>query len=455
MTPTKTAEGTFLSKSISTGTSPRQLSWVVLGLVFGGLLLSGSAGAAEFERGDWRLELNGQNRLLGTFSRQLDAERFLVDTLDMAPPRALPTRSDSGLLLNRTRLTAEAAWRDRFSAQLSYDHEARTGSGLDSLGFALGDLVGTGTGFDLDRTYSRHDNVDARHQIYRAWARYEGERLTLTLGRQRIALGRTRLWNPTDLFNPIFPLQIEGTQRIGQDALVARWKLAEELWTEVIWAPQRDADESRVAGRVEWIAQAWEGSLMLGRFERDYLIGGDFARNLGDAAMRLEASFTDLAAGGRIWQAVASLDYTFPVGNGVYALIEHLYNENRGFDFGNQVLTALPALPPQTLEQRLKLVESLIETPGFQVALDRFPTQRALHLTGFQFSYEMTSLISGSLLVLADWDGPSTAIFPALTYVPWDDVEVTLGTQLFVGPSDRSEFGDAANVVFLQLDLYF
>ena len=419
------------------------------------LLLAQPAFPAEFERGDWRIELNGSVRLLGTFTRELDAERFLVDTLDMPPPRSLPTRSDSGLLLNRTRVTLETAWRDRFSAQLSYDHELRTGSGLDSLSFAVGDAIGLLTRFDLDRTYTRRDDLDGRHLIYRAWGRYEGDRLTLTAGRQRIALGRARLWNPTDLFNPIFPLQIEGTQRVGQDAVVARFKAAEGFWTEVIWAPQEDADESRVAGRLEWIRTDFEASLMVGRFERDYLFGGDFARNLGDAAIRAEASFTKLAVGGRIWQAVASIDYTFPVGNGLYTLVEHLYNENRGFDFARQVLNGLPALPAGNLEQRLKLVEGLIDTPGFQVALDRFPTLRALHLTGFQVTYEFHSLLNGSALVIADWDGPSTAIFPALTYVATDDLELTLGTQLFIGPSERSEYGDAANVVFLQLDWFF
>ena len=427
-------------------------------LAFGVWLAASAAGnplAAEFERGEWRIKLNGQNRTLGTFTRAQDAERFLVDALDAPPPRALPTRPGSGLLLNRTRLTAEAASGDRFSAQLSYDNELRTGSGLDSLGFVLGDRIGNATGFDLDRTYTRRDDLDTRHQIYRAWGRYEGERLTLTVGRQRIALGRARLWNPTELFNPIFPLQIEGTQRIGQDAVVARWKATETFWTEVSWAPQREADQSRGAGRVEWIAQAFEASLMAGRFERDYLVGADFARNMGDAVVRAEASFMDLAAGGRSWQAVGAIDYTFPLGSGLYTLVEHLYNENRGFDFNNQVLSGFPALPPATLEERLKLLEGLIETPGFQVALDRFPTQRALHLTGFQFSYEVSSLLNGALLVLADWDGPSSAIFPTLTYQVWEDVELTLGPQLFVGPENRSEFGDAANVVFLQLDLYF
>ncbi|MFB3099474.1 MAG: hypothetical protein ACE1ZX_05510, partial [Acidimicrobiia bacterium] len=74
--------------------------------------------------------------------------------------------------------------------------------------------------------------------LYRGWVRYEGRSFDVTLGRQRIPLGRARLWNPTDLFNPIFPLAIEGDQRIGQDAVVARWEPLDEIWLVGLWSPQ-------------------------------------------------------------------------------------------------------------------------------------------------------------------------------------------------------------------------
>jgi hypothetical protein len=389
------------------------------------LLPCAARGVYELGSGDLRAELEGHVRVLGTFTREEEAERFLES--------GSTRRSDSGLLLTRARITARAAFAERLYGQVSYDMELRTGSALDSLAFALGEEIGTRTWLDADRTFLDNPDAHMRHALYRAWVRYEGERFDLTAGRQRIALGQGRLWNPTDLFNPIFPLDVEGDQRIGQDAAVARVRLSKQLRLAGIWSPQDDPDEHRWAARLELDRKEVDGGLMVGSFQRDWVFGADFAASVAGAAVRGEATLTDLRSGGRIWQVVGSVDRNFPLGSGLYVLVEHLYNEN----------LVDPGLAGASL---LAALEGLV--------LDRITTL-VRNQTGLEVGYDLTPLLRADLLVLYDWHGPSVATVPSLRYSFRPDVEIALGAQLFLGPHARSEYGDRSNLLILQIDAFF
>ncbi len=395
-----------------------------------GILLAPRFGTAgvELDGSDWHAELDAHVRLLWTWTREIEADRFFET--------GSTKKQDSGGLLTRAELTAEGVLRDRLYGQLAYDLEYRTGSNLDSLRFALGDALGPGTWFDWDRTIHRGPDSDLRHLVYRAWLRYEGDRFDVTIGRQRIALGRGRLWNPVDLFNPIFPLQVEGDRRIGQDAVVARLFLRRDLRLMLIESPQDDPDDHRMAARLEVHRMQVDAGVMVARIRRDYVFGAEFATSFRGAGIRGEATYTDPESGGRFWQAVASLDRNLPLGTGLYVLVEHLYNENR-IDPDAPIPLGLQAL-------------ALAQAPQ----LDRITTI-VRNQTGFQVGYDLTPLLRGDVVVLYDWDGPSAALLPALRYSWRADVEITLAAQLFVGRDGRTEYGGVSNLLLVQLDAYF
>ena len=390
----------------------------------------------EFEGEDWQAELRGYVRVLGTFTRDVSADRFLE--------RGSTRKQDSGLLLVRNRVTAQGAVGDRLFGKVAYDTELRTGSALNSLGFEVANEIGTQTWLDADRVFHEAPDAHMRHALYRAWLRYEGDQWDLTLGRQRIALGRGRLWNPTDLFNPIFPLAVEGDQRIGQDAAVGRLRLGRTLRLVGIWSPKDDPDLHRAALRFEVQRREIDAALMVGRFQQDWVFGGDFALSFRGAAIRGEATFTDLDLGDRIWQVVGSVDYSFPLGTGLYVLVEHLFNENL-VDPG-----AFAALPPGA--GRRAALETFVQSQT--LFLNRITTV-VRNQTGFQVGYDLTPILRSDLLVLYDWDGPCTAIVPAITYQWLQDVEFSLAAQFFVGRDERTEYGDRTTLLILQVDAYF
>lgn len=410
--------------------------------------LAAPAGAAEFDRGDLRVELTAHLRALYTFTRQPHTDALFPGVVNGVPLASSAHGRDTATLLTRASIEAEGTYGGWLAGQLVYDNEWRTGSGLDALSFDIGKRLGNDTWLDADHTISDRDNLYWRHQIYRAWLRYQGERFDLTIGRQRIALGRGRLWNPTDLFNPIPALAIEGGQRIGQDAAVARVRLQPDLWGVLLWSPQDDPDEHRIATRLEWSSTAIDAALMLARIQRDYTAGADFAANLGDAAVRGEATFTDLKAGGRIWQAVASVDYTFSIGTGLYLLVEHFYNENLVPEF------SVGAVPPGTPEEAG--LSALLASPAIREIVNTTRlTSRVRHRTGVSTGYDVTPLLRADLLWIHDWNGPSEAFVPTLRYQVTSDLELSLGAQLFLGQGSDSEYGDVSNLLFIQFDAYF
>jgi len=403
--------------------------------VLGVLLLAAPQAARAADPLVW--ELGGELRSLYTFTRTPDAERVLVE----GSARSV----DTWLLLTRPRARMQLAYGDHVEGELVYDLELRTGSGLDSLAFRAGDAIGTRTWLDADRVISQHADLDVRHGLYRGWLRYASENVELTLGRQRIPLGRGRLWNPADLFNSIPPLALQGDQRIGKDALLARARLAGELWGSLIWAPEDDPDEQRSAVRLELERPELDIAGFAGHFGRDEVVGLDLARNLGDAALRLELTWSHLARGDRVVQAVASVDRTLALGSGLYVLVEHFYNEN--------TLRPLPldALPPApSVEEGLRAFD------GFDRGeLDRLATQ-VRNQTGLALGYSLTPLLRADLLWLLDWHGPSLATFPVLSCDVGSGFEIRIGAQLFLGPERRrSEYGDVPNLLFFELGAYF
>lgn len=404
------------------------------------LLLAAAAAlparAAEFDRGDLRLELSGELRSVFTFTRDLDPERLFLE--------GSTRRRDAGLSLTRARAAAQAVWKDRVYAEVVYDHEVYTGSGLRGLSYRVAQAIGTQTWLDADRVYSRHRDAEWRHALYRAWVRFESERFELTLGRQRIPLGVGRLWNPVDLFNPIFPLAIEGDQRIGQDAIRARFRLVRGLWLEGIWSPQDDPDEHRGAVRLAFSRTTADAALMVGRFRRDWVFGADFTADVKGATVRAEATYTDLETGGRIWQVVSGVDYTFSVGSGLYALVEHLYNENR---VDAETFARLP--PGLSPDEGVRLVAA-VESRFF----DRITTL-GRNQTAFDLGYDLTPLLRLDLAWLYDWHGPSVAFVPSLSWSAKDNLEVALSGQLFYGRHARTEYGDRPAILILRVNAFF
>jgi hypothetical protein len=246
--------------------------------------------------------------------------------------------------LVRARLRLDLQLSQSLSARVVYDNELVMGR-LDALELRGSDPIGAEPLLPFQEDISNFDlGGDSRgiwrHALYRGWLNWETERFQVILGRQRIPWGVGRLWNPIDRFNPIPPLAIESDESPGIDSVVATWFASDAAALDAVYAPGDDGDDPSYALRLHGLVADTDYSLMVGVFDDADTIGATLERNLGDSAVHVEAVWADPDARywpvGRsrprdlpsFWQVVVSLDTNIDVGEGIYALIEYLYNGN-------------------------------------------------------------------------------------------------------------------------------
>ncbi|MFP6624251.1 MAG: hypothetical protein VCC20_12295 [Myxococcota bacterium] len=450
---------------------------------FAALLLALAAGPSSatelWSHGDARVAFTGSVRELVTIGSQTDEDDFLlagggdvacVRATEFADCPAFDTIGEKSAWQNLTRLRArlDVDFTSYLRAVVVYDNEVSAGI-LDTFEGALGRSIATGDLVDAEATLVDKDRVAWRHLLYRGFVQLETERLDVSIGRQRIAWGVGRLWNPIDRFNAIPPLATQAGQSRGVESIDAKWSFDGFNFLEGVYAPGSNRDRARYALRLHGVAFDSDVSLMGGVFEKAPTVGLDFARNLRDAAVRLEFVYTHPHQ--KVWkldwsrpkrlddfvQVVVSADYTFDVADGIYVLIEHLYNGNAlGFGRG-RAGTLLPFFeasdtPP---DPDVALIPGPYAVPGSSALFgsSRVVTS-AENQTGFMLGGNITPELRLDLLTIYDWTGESAAFFPSLKYSPLAALELTLGVQTFVGPR-LSQFGDAATFVYVLADVFF
>jgi hypothetical protein len=440
-------------------------------------LVAGPAGARElWQRGEAKLEVTGSLRELVQGTRGTRNSEFeqvlaanpvscsLVASFPDCPVWETVNETPVVTSLTRLRLRFDARATRHLSAVVSFDDEWRAGR-LDTFESELGRALRPPPFDDLTWNLVARHNFDWQQSLYRAYLFFESEHLELTVGRQRIPWGVGRLWNPIDRFNAIGPLAIQADESPGVDAVKARWLFSGFTYAEAVYALGHTRDDTRFAGRLHGVLHDVDYSAMAGLFEQAPTVGFDLASNLWNAAGRLEVVWTDPARRVRpfdtlradslpaYWQVVASVDYNFDIGTGLYTLVEYLYNGN-ALGFGRGAADGLLGLF-QERDQATPLGPMRVVAPG---SADLFGGSQVVtnapHLTGAQLSYDLTPELRGTFLTLYDWQGRSASFFPALTYSPTGWLELTLGVQSFAG-SHLSQFGDAKALGFLLADVFF
>lgn len=465
------------------GRGVRRVALVLAGV----LALPAAVSATElWSHGDARLALSGSVREIALLGSQTDADAFRdAIVVDLASLNlrclqavgfpdcpAFDTIGDEDVFQSLTRLRTRVDLQitKELRAVVVYDHQLQLGE-LDTFeaGFATGfqrdDL------FDGDWTIVDSSQAEWRHLFYRGFLHLEAGGLDAIIGRQRIAWGVGRLWNPIDRFNAIPPLAVQADQSQGIDSIDAKWSFDGFNFIEAVYAPGSSRGEARYALRVHGVLLDSDVSLVGGIFEKAGVVGIDFARNLGDAALRIEVVYTDPHQ--KVWkiensddggprrlgdffQVVTSLDYTFDIWDGLYLLVEHLYNGNDlGFGSGRagNLLPFFEATsdPPPGIPAGLGPYATSGSTALF--GSSRVATN-AQNLTGAMLGGDITPELRLHFLTIYDWDGESAAFFPSLRYSPLGSLEVTVGVQTFAGPR-RSQYGNAETFVYLLADFFF
>ncbi len=274
--------------------------------------------------------------------------------------------------------------------------------------------------------------------------------LDFTFGRQAITWGTGRFWQPTDLFSPFGPLQVDREFKAGNDA--ARLVLAPGDFTQVefVWAFGEDGDPDRSAGvgKFKTLLKDYDLSVLGGWVQTEIVGGGDFAGDLGGTGIGLhgEILYNHVRDRSDYVDFLVGLDYRFP-GKGPYLLGEYYYH-------------GAGAVNPEGLN-RLARADRI---------LSRGTLVLGRHNLGLGASYEILPILTGMFNVLVNLTDPSAVLNPFLEYSVSDNAVATAGCTIPLGEAPtffvlpeglgvrdvrlNSEYGTYPFSFFLELRFY-
>jgi len=320
----------------------------------------------------------------------------------------------------------QSATSGRLNAHLAYDHEFTAGGLVTTPAFQAASRVPEATWLDAEQSVLRRGRMFWRHHLYRAWLNWEKDDVQFKLGRQRIAWGSGRMWNPTDRFNPVDPTALEGDQKIGVDSALGEWRYSSSGIVQAVAAPGSGAHlvSRKTAVRVRDTFGEADVALLGGRMGIEQVLGADIAANLLEGGLHGEWLHARPAGGVSYHQLSAGYEYTLmnaAVPEGLYLLGEYFFNGAAG----------------RTLVGATDRLNSTVR-----------------HLAGFSAGYDLTPLLRLDVTTILDMVKGSSFVAPKLTYSLAQNLELSGFAYLFSGHAG-SEFGPRTNLYIAQFDAYF
>lgn len=337
---------------------------------------------------------------------------------------AFPLGETYTLDFNRLRLETRGRPLDWLGFEVQYDHEAFLGSYLDTAQFAQLKAAPLVTYWDLEDDYLDRGSAYARQRLYRGFITLEAPLADVRIGRQRIAWGSGRFWNPTDLFNPYNPTQLERDERIGVDAVLVEKNLDALSRLSLAYAPQRDAAHSR-ALRYRTNLVNTDLGVMAGEFRGDRVVGVEFAGRLSEASLYGEAAYTHPNTGPAFTRAVFGSEYAFV--NTLTVGFELYWNGAGTADEARYDIARLYAGAIQNVARRY---------------------------VGGHLKYEITPLLRSDNYVIVNLDDGSRFVAPGLVYSLATNWDVSVGVQSF-GGAGASEYGRFHDLYYVYLQWFF
>lgn len=246
------------------------------------------------------------------------------------------------------------------------------------------------------------------------------------IGRQRISWGTGRIWNPTDLFNPLNPTSFAKIEKDGVDAITSRIFLAEFTDVTLVVNPQKGS-HGNGGGRFRTNVSEFDLAIVGGVFDDRTILGFDFAGNVYKAGVRGEGilSMAQHNSGNRFVKYILGIDYQFTPE--LYLLAEYHFN---GEGSADREFYDLP---------------KLLKGDVLNIGRD---------YVAFSGSYLVHPLISASATVMANMNDGSRFQTVTVSYSVSEDWSVALGGQLVEG-DEMDEYWYYPNSLFVKVEAYF
>lgn len=337
--------------------------------------------------------------------------------------------------LARAQVTMDArmGW---LTSYVAYNHELRHGTYFETLDYRLFDLGADTFYYEWQGREEGGRTWQRNHGLYRAYVGLEGEQAALRYGRQRIAWGTGKLWNPTDVLNPFVYQSVEREEQRGVDSAYLRLPEGDLSQFEAVYAPQDTYRETQFFERFRSHFGRTDVSFMGGKAAGDreaWMLGGDFAADVGGGNLHGEVTVTEPQVRDAYLKALLGCEYRFLAGEGPAAVeglwvVAEYYRNGAG-----------------EADKALYRVGDLLS--GREVNLGR-------DYLGLGATKEITPLWTAELYGALNLNDRSLFVNPSVRWNAMTDLDVTAGIQWFDGVR-LSEFGRFHPVASLQAKYYF
>ncbi len=298
--------------------------------------------------------------------------------------------------------------------------------------FTASNLSGTGPisddrrVMDLTRLLYSPRGYYISHRLDRLYLAWQPDWGTLRVGRQALTWGNGLLFNPMDLFNPFSPTDFSRDYKVGDDMAWAQVAVGDTGSLQLLGVPRRDADhdiawdQTSLAVNYTWQPADTQYTLMAAVHYLDRVAGVGLVGSLGQAAWRMNATYTSQESGGGFLSGVVNLDYSWSWWDkNCYGWIE-LYFNGLGSDGGYGQELEDPAVADRIARGEL-------------FALGR------VYLDG-EFKVELHPLFTAYVTAIVNMHDPSGVIQPRGVWSTSQNTEVIIGASLYWGGSD-TEYG--------------
>ncbi len=382
------------------------------GLAFGVALAVGFSSKPTFAA-----DLGAAGELFGTATDLMWRTRDSTSHIINSGISRLRLELDGGRSLG----DADISWR------IAYDNEIIWGGLVKRPAFGALKAAGEPTLFDGGLTLTGGGSYLWRHKIFRASVAWEPGDWRVIVGRQRVAWGSGRVWNPTDRFNPTSATALEGGQKTGSDAVSAERFVGPFGSLQMVFAPgvAKRSVSRKVALRWRDTIGETDYAIIAGGIENEKIIGLDLAGNLSWGGWHIETSAGWPKNSPRYGQVVIGVDAIF-----------------------------LPEYLDQSVAFSLEYFRNGAATGNAPIGLapDRVNSRRR-DLWAFTTGYDLNFIWRAGLTALFDTQSGSRVTIPSLSWSASQDVDVTFSAQFFQGDA-TSEYG-AGQDSFVALVAYY
>jgi hypothetical protein len=304
---------------------------------------------------------------------------------------------------------------------------------IDGLYYSQNLAFGLASNNPLRQVISLHwqpvqeNHLTSSHYIDRLYFDQDFSFGSLAIGRQRISWGTGRVWNPTDIFNPINPANFGKIEKDGSDAASMRFDLGQLTNLQFVYNAEYHFKYSDYAARFRTNILGYDLSMMSGYVDKRLVNGGDFAGDVGGAGIRGEALVSSdvLSHTGYFMKWILGADYQFT--DKLYGMFEYYHNGQGKVDRFNYDLNGLSE------GKILNLAKDYLVVSG---------------------SYQLTPLITIMLSSNSNLNDGSGYFAGTVSYSASDNTSLSFGS-LYTYGDLLTEYWYYPQAYYLKLETYF